>query len=60
MNDAAIKTNEEQRMEALRSYEILDSLSDEEFDNQARLAAEITGKFSLPIYDSGFWYYRNS
>lgn len=37
------KTDEERRLVALQSYDILDSLPDEEFDNLAQLAAEITG-----------------
>lgn len=43
MIDTKINTDEEQRLKALRSYDILDSLPDEEFDNLAQLAAEITG-----------------
>jgi len=37
------ETHEKQRIRALESYKILDSLAEEEFDNLTRLAAEIAG-----------------
>lgn len=46
MIDTEINTDEEQRLEALRSYDILDSLPDEAFDNLTKLASEIAG---MPI-----------
>lgn len=46
MIDKEINADEEQRLETLRSYDILDSLPDEAFDNLTKLASEIAG---MPI-----------
>ncbi|WP_340105621.1 GAF domain-containing sensor histidine kinase [Rhodohalobacter sp. 8-1] len=46
MIDADIKSNETKRLEALRSYQILDSLPEEAFDNLTKLASEIA---NVPI-----------
>ena len=46
MTEADLDTNETMRLEALKSYQILDSLPEEAFDNLTRLASEISG---MPI-----------
>lgn len=46
MMDTEIESDESNRLEALRSYQILDSLPEEAFDNLTRLASEIAG---MPI-----------
>jgi len=41
MTKAPIPPNEEDRLEALRQYQILDTAAEQVFDNIARLAADI-------------------